>query len=1175
MRQRRNIIQSSGRILTLSCLFLLSSASVFSQIRVEGFARDGKTSEVIEYASVYLQGSNTGTITNRDGKFSIYIADTAKYRTLSFSCIGYEKTTRSLKELTVNPVILLEPAVVSLEAVEIRHISSEKLAALLAEIIKKYRQESEPLRSKIFLSLQTTENSTIPLESIEAFYSGLLTKRDGFQEMDLKSGRIAINTNEALFFNLNNTDLLCSYSLFGKKRTLDFPDSPFQGNPSRILNNFILSDNGLVWDGDIPCREIAFQSKRENGCRGVIVVSETFKTVKSVEITYNDLKTSFFSPLNPADSFSSLNLRFAYYFKQNEKKPEQMILERAHLDSDFTYYSSSSDRSRDIDYQMFLLCYDYDNLFEKTIFNNQSLLNDYLKITSIPLNPRFWEINYFLADNEEHQKKLAFFAKNGILINHSQEVFKRNDFLQTPYLTWSPDYQLEKNDFENLYRMQLDGSGYVNTGSGVSFISRSGLSAGSGSGLYASPYNINAQIFLDYFDYQGAIEFSTKTLFDKHTSYWLIEWDDLKKEFVNIYFGLYEMVRRKIEARLKALSGYDEKAILSVYQEEMENLKRKSKEFSSQTNFGRSKTGLEKWQKTMNEELLSDVVVSSSESSYTELFVENRQVVYQANKDNLEFYESSKIVIPQLSQAQIGYLDLLGKTWGVMKYHHPEIAAGAYNWDFELFRIMPDVLQATSPQQCQEILYQWILDYGKLPGEEETADKEDIKMHPDFEWITDLSHEALISTLKQLQNCKKSVSHYYIDFDKNIGKPIFKNESDYGHIVYPDAGFRLLSLFRYWNIIQYFFPYRYAIGADWNQMLQEFIPQFVEATDAAHYQLTVLKLITRVNDTHAVLSPAGIALDTLRGIYHAPVSLTFIENEPVVSNFVNEKLAFESGLKIGDVIKKIDGETIGEIIHEEKNIAPASNESTRLQVIASDLLRSQTGLLEIEFERQGVIKTEKITCYTSPTLFASFVKKQKPPYQLLDDDIGYINIGTLMATDIDALALLFKNTKGIIVDLRSYPIYAPGQALGEYLLPERKDFALLTSGNVNVPGQFSYFKTAQAGTKTPNHYKGKTVILVNEKTQSAAEYHAMLLQTVPDAVVVGSTTAAADGDVSKIVLPGGIQTQISGVGVYYPDKSETQRIGILPDIKAKPTITGFREGRDEVMEKAIEVIKTN
>jgi C-terminal processing protease CtpA/Prc len=47
---------------------------------------------------------------------------------------------------------------------------------------------------------------------------------------------------------------------------------------------------------------------------------------------------------------------------------------------------------------------------------------------------------------------------------------------------------------------------------------------------------------------------------------------------------------------------------------------------------------------------------------------------------------------------------------------------------------------------------------------------------------------------------------------------------------------------------------------------------------------------------------------------------------------------------------------------------------------------------------------------------------------------------------------------------------------------------------------------------------------------------------------------------------------ISGIGVYYPDGTPTQRIGIIPDIEVKPTINGIREGKDELLEKAIEVI---
>ena len=83
----------------------------------------------------------------------------------------------------------------------------------------------------------------------------------------------------------------------------------------------------------------------------------------------------------------------------------------------------------------------------------------------------------------------------------------------------------------------------------------------------------------------------------------------------------------------------------------------------------------------------------------------------------------------------------------------------------------------------------------------------------------------------------------------------------------------------------------------------------------------------------------------------------------------------------------------------------------------------------------------------------------------------------------------------------------------------------------------------------------------------------MGLRTAPKATVIGGTTAAADGNVSKIVLPGGIDTMISGIGVYYPDGKETQRIGIIPDMEIKPTIKGIREGRDELLEKAISIIK--
>jgi len=96
--------------------------------------------------------------------------------------------------------------------------------------------------------------------------------------------------------------------------------------------------------------------------------------------------------------------------------------------------------------------------------------------------------------------------------------------------------------------------------------------------------------------------------------------------------------------------------------------------------------------------------------------------------------------------------------------------------------------------------------------------------------------------------------------------------------------------------------------------------------------------------------------------------------------------------------------------------------------------------------------------------------------------------------------------------------------------------------------------------------------VVDEFTQSAGESYAMGFRTAPGAKVVGSTTAGADGDMARIPLPGGFFAAISGIGVFYPDRRPTQRIGIVPDIEVRPTIAGIRAGRDEVLEEALRQI---
>src|SRR6476619_270941 len=144
-------------------------------------------------------------------------------------------------------------------------------------------------------------------------------------------------------------------------------------------------------------------------------------------------------------------------------------------------------------------------------------------------------------------------------------------------------------------------------------------------------------------------------------------------------------------------------------------------------------------------------------------------------------------------------------------------------------------------------------------------------------------------------------------------------------------------------------------------------------------------------------------------------------------------------------------------------------------------------------------------------------------------------------------------------------------ALGQKLVEKKTDFVRFTTGDVSNPGAFYWGEPLSLSPEQPL-YTGKVAILVDEVSVSQSEYTTMAFRASPQAIVVGSTTAGADGNTSPFALPGEVQTVISGIGVFYPDKKPTQRIGIVPDVKVRPTIAGIRAGRDELLEEGIRLI---
>ena len=539
-----------------------------------------------------------------------------------------------------------------------------------------------------------------------------------------------------------------------------------------------------------------------------------------------------------------------------------------------------------------------------------------------------------------------------------------------------------------------------------------------------------------------------------------------------------------------------------------------------------------------------------------------------------EFERGSNINFPPVNDSLILDLVCLGRVWGFLKYHHPIIAKGTYNWDFELFRFLPKFLAAKDIATREVLMLDWINKLGnisKYPKAKNKSKKSFTK--PNLDWIESLiTNQSLKIKLYQVYERRNQGGHFYVGSDPEA--PTFLNEEPYANLGLPDDAFRLLSLYKYWNIIHYYFPNKHLTDKNWDSVLIEYIPYFLNAKSRMEYELTVLKIIGEIHDSHAAIWDGAYKIETSKGQNYPPFHVRFVENKLIVDDYFNADKASLTGIKIGDVITHINGKSVEKVVDSLMVYYPGSNLPARLREISVNILRSPNNEVSIQYISSGVAKTTNVSLYKIRELdwYSSFKLKNQKGYKLLKNDILYLNLAFLNGNDTPEIEELLKKVKSVIVDVRNYPDITAIYSLVPYFQTTKKPFAVFTHRNINNPGEFYWTQNVRMyGIKKP--FSGKLIVLQNEITQSLGEYTVMAFKATGNATVIGSQTAGADGRIAEIFLPGGLKTSISGRGVYYPDKTETQRIGIVPDIEVNPTINGIKEGRDEVLEKAIETIE--
>lgn len=551
--------------------------------------------------------------------------------------------------------------------------------------------------------------------------------------------------------------------------------------------------------------------------------------------------------------------------------------------------------------------------------------------------------------------------------------------------------------------------------------------------------------------------------------------------------------------------------------------------------------------------------------------------------DSGEFSQEweDKISMITKSSKAIDGLANLCKVWGLLKYHHPGIETQRLNWDSVLVNNI-DKLIASEKIRTKDINNVFNSMISSAGQTAQCADcpevyyADSLAVNLDLLWLkkNSLVNASNLSLLNSIQKRNPATPNRYVKQDELRGIPIFSGEEQYRLMELPGINYRLLALFRYWNAIQYFYPYKYAIGQDWNEVLIRLIPEFMHARTIVEYRRAICKLTASIHDGHAhdpgVL---GYAFETVRSFL--PVSIKVYDNTIIVTS-IDSVLSARTGIDPGTELLSINGKSLSDFRSEYDPYISSSTKHHKDRIIAENVvpyLADSVVTITYAKDQRPITVTATITKNMLRRFSKKPPKMTDDPYLVFDGSIGYLNPARLTRKNADSVCLRVtqdKNLKAVIIDCRE-PQREFLIDIAQYFMVRKTPFARFNIVDIQHPGlqlpsSISYM------TSNPRHFEGPVIVLTDATTISKNEFMVMALQANPRAKVVGNYTAGANGDRTLLSLPGGVIVSFSGSRVRYADGRETQRVGITPDIFIVPTATDIRMGKDAILEEAIRYI---
>ena len=371
-----------------------------------------------------------------------------------------------------------------------------------------------------------------------------------------------------------------------------------------------------------------------------------------------------------------------------------------------------------------------------------------------------------------------------------------------------------------------------------------------------------------------------------------------------------------------------------------------------------------------------------------------------------------------------------------------------------------------------------------------------------------------------------------------------------------------------WNIFQHFYPYFDIVGTDWNAALKETLKLASKDKTEKEFLFTMKKFIAKLKDGHGRVGIAGQS----RKEFLLPLVCEWIEEQPVIVRILDKNI---SNIQVGDILREIAGENSISKLEKAKQYISAATDGWLMFRALDEILITPNELdTKIKVEREdGNIIESTIKPVSRLIYYRSSYNSESSMPKKLKDGVYYIDISNVPMDKINSEMSELIKAKAILCDLRGYP--KSNHDFISHLLKEKDtSTAWIKIPQIIYPDfeNVTYRDRGWEIEPMKPYLPAKIVFIIDGQAISYAESYMSFIEHYKLATIVGQPTAGTNGNINPFQLPGGYYVSWTGMKVVKHDGSQHHGIGIIPNVRVERTIKGVREGRDEYLEKALELI---